>query len=401
MLLDQQGGFRCGRSTLGSVANFTDDVLRSINNSRVTAAAFVDLRKAFDTVDHSILLEKLENMGVRGGTLEWLRNYLLDRSQTTYVNGITSDMMNVDYGVPQGSILGPLLFLTYINDVQFNADNVKILLYADDTVLYASDENPAIALSDLQEGVDDFVDWCNKNKLSLNVEKTKTMFYGSRPRVKRAVNLNQKLSANGIVIQQVPTFKYLGFTLDQTLNYQAHIRSLTQTIAHKCFLLSKIRKYLTIKAALDIYKVMVLPYLDYCDIIYAQGDKSALEKLQRLQNRCLRICLKEGPTSSRATLHKNAKTAILEDRREVHTLNFMCGRKNIINLVDNREVHTRAHDGLLFKVNKFNLVAYKRSIEYTGALKWNALPVGVRQVEDPFRFKNLQKKALTEKIKQY
>ena len=158
---------------------------------------------------------------------------------------------------------------------------------------------------------------------------------------------------------------------------------------------------MTKKAALDIYKVMVLPYLDYCDIIYAQGDKSALDKLQRLQNRCLRICLKEGPTSSRAMLHKNAKIAKLGDRRETHTLNFMCRRTTNPDLVDDREVHTRAHDGLLFKVNKFNLVAYKRSVEYAGVLMWNALPVGLRQVEDPFKFKNLQKKALTDKIKLY
>ena len=363
ILLDQQGGFRCGRSTVDSVTNFTNDVLRSINDSKVTAAAFVDLRKAFDTVDHSILIRKIENLGIREGTLGWLRNYLSNRSQTTYVNGNTSDAMGVNYSVPQGSILGPLLFLAYINDVQYNAENVEILLYADDTVLYAQDENPDFALAKLQEGVGDFVDWCNKNKLSLNVEKTKAMFFGSRPRVKRATNLMQKLRANGTEIQQVPTFKYLGFTLDQTLNFQAHIRLVTQTVAYKCFLLSKIRKFLTIKAALDVYNVMILPYLDYCDVVYAQGDKASLEKLQRLQNRCLRICLKEGPTSSRTALHKNAKMAMLEDPRVTHTLNFMCKRRNDPSLVDNREVQRRAHDGLLFKVNKYNLVAYKRSVE--------------------------------------
>ena len=146
---------------------------------------------------------------------------------------------------------------------------------------------------------------------------------------------------------------------------------------------------------------MILPYLDYCDIIYAQGDKAALEKLQRLQNRCLRVCLKENPTSPRTTLHKNAKLAVLEDRRDVHLSNFMCGKRKDPRLIDDKEVHTRAHDGLLFKVPAYNLVAYKRSVEYTGALKWNAQMVNMRQVDDPFKFKNLQKRALTEKIKLY
>ena len=177
VLLEQQGGFRCGKSTVGSVTDFTNDVLRSVNDSKVTMAAFVDLRKAFDTVDHSILLAKMDNMGIRGGALGWLRDYLLGSSQTTFVNGMSSEVLGVDYGVPQGSILGPLLFLAYIHDVQYNAKNIKILLYADDTVLYASSENPETALVNLQKGVDDFVNWCIKNKLSLNVEKTKTMFF--------------------------------------------------------------------------------------------------------------------------------------------------------------------------------------------------------------------------------
>ena len=110
--------------------------------------------------------------------------------------------MRVDYGVPQGSVLGPLLFLAYINDVQYNAIDVKILLYADDRVIYASHNDPEMALGKLQAGMSDFVNWCNENKLSLsNVEKTKNMFYGSRPRVKRALKLDQNLTANGKLIQ--------------------------------------------------------------------------------------------------------------------------------------------------------------------------------------------------------
>ena len=138
ILTDSQSGFRKNRSTVSSIANFTDDLLRAMNNAEITLATFIDLRKAFDTVNHHVLIKKLKHSDLTGTMLNWCKNYLSERSQKTFANGNVSKPLRVKCGVPQGSVLGPLFFLVYINDMSTAVNNVKISLYADDTVLYVS-----------------------------------------------------------------------------------------------------------------------------------------------------------------------------------------------------------------------------------------------------------------------
>ena len=128
LLTDAQNGFRKNRSTVTGIANFSDDVLRAMNEAKVTVSAFIDLRKAFDTVNHSVLLQKLRHMGVGGMFLDWCTSYLRDRSQVTVGNGVSSESREVTYSVPQGSVLGPLFFLTYINDMTVSLNDVNLSL---------------------------------------------------------------------------------------------------------------------------------------------------------------------------------------------------------------------------------------------------------------------------------
>ena len=140
MLSDRQNGFRKGRSTTQSVADVTDDLFNGINNNKITLATFIDLKKAFDTVNHTILVKKLELMGIKGDLLRWVKSYLQNRCQTTVANGVTSDCAYVICGVPQGSILGPLFFITYINDAIATVNSSCIQFYADDTVIYTESD---------------------------------------------------------------------------------------------------------------------------------------------------------------------------------------------------------------------------------------------------------------------
>ena len=158
-LTKEQGGFRKGFSTTSTIADLTSDLFDQINLGRSTLAAFVDLRKAFDTVNLEILLCKLERTGVRDMTLQWCRSYLAGRQQCALANGVTSNCLPISCGVPQGSVLGPLFFLVYVNDIQNALDECGLKLYADDTVLYQSGLNSEEACDKLQVSVNLFVCW--------------------------------------------------------------------------------------------------------------------------------------------------------------------------------------------------------------------------------------------------
>ena len=392
MLSDKQNGFRKGHSTTQSIADLTDDLFNSMNKGKITLAAFIDLKKAFDTVNHVILVKKLECMGIKGDLLRWTESYLSNRCQKTIANGVSSSAATITCGVPQGSILGPLFFITYINDAQSAVNNSRIQFYADDTVIYVESDNYVRAAHDLQQDLGTFFSWCKSNILTINKKKTKLMTFGTRSKVKKSSNAIVKI--DGEKLQLVPSFKYLGVVLDSALTFSNHIKTVLDTVAHKSYLLGKIRKYITSDTALLIYKSMVLPYFDYADIIYANSYKKDLDKVQRMQNRCLKICLRAEARIDTDLLHSMSKIPKLSLRWRTHVNNFMYQRQSKVNLLDIKPVNTRARDATMFKVLTPKLEAYKRSLAYHGSVQWNALPSAERNVDGLLTFKTIQKKWL-------
>ena len=237
-LCDKQNGFRPKHSTINSIVDLTNDIFSDINNGMVTLSVFIDLKKAFDTVNHNILLEKLYYMGIKGDTIIWIKSYLYNRFQKTICNSNLSNIRNIKCGVPQGSILGPLFFLVYINDIQNVMNNCKYQLYADDTVIYCNGKTYEEAKLKLQNVMNKFVDWCGKNALTININKSKIMSFGSRNNIKKSKNINIKI--NDEYLGNVPTYKYLGIHLDQTLNFKHHSEKLLNILNHKLFMFSKL-----------------------------------------------------------------------------------------------------------------------------------------------------------------
>ena len=166
-----QFGFREGYSTTLSLLEFIDKIRENLDNGEYTLSFFIDFTKAFDTVDHSILLYKLEHYGIRGHTNKFFKSYLSDRKQFTVINGISSKPENVSCGVPQGSVLGPLFFILYINDIYESVSPDSIRLFADDTSLTQSDKNLNKLCVTAKQQFKKLLDWCNCNKLSINAEK--------------------------------------------------------------------------------------------------------------------------------------------------------------------------------------------------------------------------------------
>ncbi len=265
-----------------------NDIHIGFDNGLLTGVMYLDLKKAFDTVNHQILLYKLAQYGLSTTALSWVSNYLSSRKQCTVYKGKSSELKTVSCGVPQGSILGPLLFIIYLNDLPQVVLNSKIALYADDTVIYYQSNSVDEIRLMLQEDLSLVSNWMNVNMLSLNVDKSKTMLFSHQA---HANPMRLQLEINGTELEQVSVYKYLGIYLDEKLNMEYHIEQLCAKSKKKLGMLGRIRKFISRSTATTLFKSLLLPVLEYGDIIYGTANVTTLEKVQRIQNSGMRIIL--------------------------------------------------------------------------------------------------------------
>ena len=316
-----QSGFRRNHSTETTVVFLVDNILERMDKRQFTGSVFIDLKKAFDVVNHNYLLYKLEHYGVRNDSLDWFRNYLTTRTQTVNFGNVLSTNSNVDYGVPQGSILGPLLFILFINDLPQCLENCSISMYADDTVIYYS----AAILKSVQTVVQDDMDkialWMVDNELLLNESKTKTLLFGTRQKLGEGADFD--ININGTKLEQVYSFKYLGMTLDYQLNWKEQVESVSMKISNRLKLLSRIRSCLTPAAAKCVYNGLIQPIFYYCDVTWSKVSEGCSHELQRLQNKAARTILQLTRTGDSLNI---LNWMNLENRRAMHVciLVFKC-----------------------------------------------------------------------------
>ena len=263
-------------------------------------------------------------------------------------------------------------------------------LYADDTVLLSTNKDVNICYDNMQADLFLINTWCRRNKLSLNIKKTKCMLFGSRVKLKNT--RCPKLTINNVNIDFVHQYKYLGVVLDPHLTFNKHLNNIIKITAHKINLLAKVRQYLTETASLTIYKTMILPYFDYGDILFINSQKKLLQKLDRLQKRAVKLCTRPAGDIPEDILLRSANISKLNKRRDAHLLNFMYKKKECIDLLDIKLVNTRARAAPLFKTVIPKCEKYKNSVFYKGAIHWNSLPVNIRNIDSYDSFKNLQKR---------
>ena len=204
---ENQFGFRKNKSTSSALTTVLDDVIGQLNRSETGIVAFLDFQKAFDTINHSLLLNKIKNAGVGNNTLRLLQNYLYNRKQRTKLHSEVSTLRDVSVGVPQGSTVGPLMFIIFINDLPNVLMNAKAVMYADDTVLYCSHVSKKLVRKGMQSDLDRVQNWCNRNRLTLNVKKTKIMTFMSDHKRKQYINNKYRLYMKGAQVEEENSYK--------------------------------------------------------------------------------------------------------------------------------------------------------------------------------------------------
>ncbi len=283
LLTDSQYGFRTDRSTSLALMELIEEITNCIDNKKIAIGVFVGLKKAFETIDHNILLSKLEKYGIRVVGLSWLSSYLRNRQQFIQIGDHKSDFINITCGVPQGSILGQKLFILYINDICRVTQLLKFVLFADDTNIFCSGENLQQTLETITTEINKLKLWFDKNKLSLNLRKTKIMLFG-----RHKIDCNVELIIDNTKIERVQEIIFLGVILNHKICWKPHVRYIRAKLAKCSAILWKTKHILGYKSLHTLYCSLFLPYLTYCVEVWGNTYKTTLQPICTIQKRAIR-----------------------------------------------------------------------------------------------------------------
>lgn len=378
ILQSNQSGFRPGHSTVTATSLVVNDILNDLDTRQHCAALFIDLSKAFDTVDHDILLTKLSHIGLDGPSIRWFTSYLTGRKQAVVASNVKSSSLFINKGVPQGSVLGPVLFTLYINNIFFPSGPNKIHYYADDTILYCSGSTLAQAVTGLQTVFDSFQLSLSDLKLVLNSQKTKWMLFS------RTHSISDNLSIctlQGEKIDSVLSYKYLGIWLDTKLSYQSHIDHLIKKLRRIIGFLYRNKACFSFHSRKTIVQSLLLSVLDYGDIVYMHASSSTLKLLDAVYHSALRFVTGDGFLTHHCTLYENVGWTSLSTRRELHCLTFiykaLLGElPSYLSLLISRNsinYQTRSQSYIRLFVPRVRTEQGKTAFSFYAPSKWNLL----------------------------
>ena len=399
LLYEYQSGFRQSYSTDTCLINLMDYIRNLKSNGKYVGMVLLDLQKAFDTVNHEILGNKLEAMGIN--FTEWIKSYLGGRQQIVIANETRSDPGTVTCGVPQGSILGPLLFLCYVNDMPISV-RCKLLLYADDSALIVSGSDPQSIADKLSEELESCRKWLMDNKLSLHLGKTESILFGSKKKLRKVESFEVRCGEE--IIKHVKSVKYLGVQIDDDLSGSSIVKETIKKANTRLKFLYRNRNMLNFECRKTLCSALIQCHFDYsCSSWYPGINKGLKDKLQTTQNKMIRFILN---LDNRAHIgnKERVKAGFLNVTDRVKQLKlghvfkiksktspyYLSTNFQRLNENENRIV-TRATANNFFKPRICN-----NTFAYSAISDWNDLPSNIKDIKGEKNFKDRLKKCILE-----
>lgn len=404
LLNNAQYGFRKGFSTSHAILDLISTIQANMDKKRFSCAVFIDLKKAFDTVNHSILLKKLNYYGIRGLTNDWFESYLSGRTQTTEVGSNVSGKKHCLYGVPQGSVLGPLLFLLYINDIVKASTLFTFFLFADDTNLLYANKDLKMLERIVNSELVKLCNWLTANKLTLNIKKSNFVIF--RPHQKKistsiVIKIPDQALGKYISLENKEYVKFLGLLIDSKLSWKNHIDYISTKISKSIGLIAKLRYFVPQNTLITLYWSLVHPYLNYGISAWGQASKTLMNKLLLLQKRALRFIFFVNSRESAIPLF--IKTAIpplntlffqsianlMHDVINEKAPQNLCKLFTSISETHSYNTRSSADKKLYTQASRINIQL--NSFSRVGVRLWNSIPLLIRN-----KSKNLFKKEIKE-----
>lgn len=393
-LSNNQFGFRTKRSTLAATIDLVTNLRSNIDNKQIGLGIFIDLKKAFDTISHSLLLQKLHDIGIRQTAYNILRSYLSNRSQVVQIGETRSNPEILTFGVPQGSILGPLLFLIYINDIDSLNLKGALTLYADDTTLFYFGTRIDNIINQAQNDLNCLYQWFRKNLLTINITKTNYIIFSSKNKI---IDNHPPLYINNETLMRVHSEKYLGLHIDNRLSWDLHINKLCSKISNLIARLRGTIRCLPKSVRYLIYNSMVKPHLEYLIEIWGTSAKTNLKQLQIKQNKIIKLLFHYNYLSPTEKVFKETGLMTVSQIYKYNTC-------ILVQKILNKNINTKlsftkvgqAQKRITKRMNNITLIRPrtnygKKSILYEGARLYNELPNNIKDIQSFTLYKKVLK----------
>jgi hypothetical protein len=396
ILYKHQYGFRQNHSTTSALTEISDYIYNSLDENYYVLGLYLDISKAFDSVSHSILLNKLYHYGVRGNIHCWFQSYLSDRKQFVALNNCRSDVTSIEFGVPQGSTLGPLLFLLYINDIHYSTVVGEMRLFADDANHFIRDTNYLNLQRSAEIELAHITNWMNANLLTVNISKTNYTVFS--PTVKPLdFNVLNCITFGNEQIQRARNIKYLGVVIDEGLLWIDHIKYICDKIRRFCGIFFKIRCFVPPHCLRMLYFSLVYSHVQYASEIFANTSQSNLYDLKVLINRILRTLQHGNCRTKISQLFRTYNTLpvhlLHEFRLSLFVYKFLFHRDSLPPSFQNyfrQNFSVHGHNtrtSFNIHIKRFLSRFGKRSLVYRAATIWNNLPTDLKSVTSLHQFK--------------